>query len=102
MWDFLTGAAMQRMVVYSTIGYILNTAEITWEDGRFWCVMILTIVLEQISLSDGRNTAASYLLEMPKMKLMRLKDFMDRVNRGEDHSEEELRKLLKDDKDGTE
>jgi hypothetical protein len=91
MWDLLTGATMQRMVVYSTIGYILSTAEITWEDGRFWCVMILTVVLEQI-----------YLLEMPKMKLMRLKDFMDRVNRGEDHSEEELRKLLKDDKDGTE
>ena len=101
MWELFTGPTMQRLVLYSTISFILSTLEVNWDDARFWCVIVCMLVLEHISHNEGRTTAASYLLEMPKIKLMKLKDFIDRVNRGEDPDEQELRKLLKDD-DGTE
>ena len=86
---------MQRLVVFCTISYLLSTANITWDDSRFWCFIVLLFVLEHLAHMEGMQHGTENLLGMPRGKLLRLKDFMDRVERGEKHSEEELNTILK-------
>ena len=88
---------MQRMVIYSTIGYILSTAEIDFEDTRFWCMLTLVILLEFMAEANGMRTGIETMLGMSKIKLNQLKDFIDAVERGEEKDENELNELLKKD-----
>lgn len=86
---------MQRMVIYSTIGYILSTAEIDFEDTRFWCMLTLIILLEFMAESNGIRTGIETMLTMSRSKLNKLKDFTDSIERGEERDEEELNEILK-------
>jgi len=95
MWELLTGKTMQRLVVFCTISYLLSTANITWDDSRFWCFIVLLFVLEHLAHMEGMQHGTENLLNMPRAKLLKLKDFMDKVERGGDHSEEELNTILK-------
>lgn len=97
MWEALTGRLMQRVVIYSTIGYILSTAEIDFEDARFWCIIILVIMLEFMAEASGMRTGIETMLAMSRNKLNRLKDFIDSVERGEERDEAELNEILKQD-----
>ena len=101
MWDLLTGRAMQRLVVISTIFWILTTLDLGWDDIRWWAVMVLLLVLEFISGVDGELRGTNNLLSMRRDTLISLKDFIDSVGAGNVHSIDELNKILnkKDQKD---
>lgn len=87
---------MQRLVVWGTLSYILSTASITWNDSRFWCVLVLVWILEHLSNIEGGIQSADHLMNMSRSQLLELKDFIDRVSKGDDAvSEEELNKILK-------
>lgn len=87
---------MQRLVVWSTLSYILSTAGMAWDDSRFWCVIALLWVLEYLSGIDGGIRGTDHLLSMPREQLLELKDFMDRVTNGDKSaSEDELNEIMK-------
>ena len=100
MWDLLTGRTMQRLVVLSTIFWILTTLDLHWDDTRWWAVFVLLLVFEYISGVDGEMRGTNNLLSMSRSKLISLKDFIDSVGEGNVHSIDELNKILK--KDDTE
>ena len=86
---------MQRVVIYSIMGHILSTAEITYEDSRFWCTMALIILLELIAKAEGMKDGVEHILNMSSVKLNKLKDFIDSVARGEERDVNELNEILK-------
>lgn len=91
---------MQRIVVLSTIFAILTTVGLHWNDERWWCILVLLILLEFLAHSHGMQVGTMGLLEMHKVKLMHLKDLYDRNEKGENVSLTDLRKTLdKDEKD---
>ena len=96
MRDLLTGKTMQRLVSISAIFAILSTAGIGFEDSRFWCVVVLILVIEYIAHYNGMQEATSNLLSMQRGKLIKLKDFIDNVANGGEHSVDELIQLLKE------
>jgi len=100
MWDLLTGRTMQRLVVLSTIFWILTTLDLHWDDTRWWAVFVLLLVFEYISGVEGEMRGTNNMLSMSRDKLISLKDFMDSVGAGNVHSIDELNKILK--KDDTE
>ena len=100
MWEFLTGRTMQRLVVLSTIFWILTTLDLHWDDTRWWAVFVLLLVFEYISGVDGEMRGTNNMLSMSRDKLISLKDFIDSVGEGNVHSIDELNKILK--KDDTE
>ena len=91
---------MQRLVVLSTIFWILTTLDLHWDDTRWWAVFVLLLVFEYISGVDGEMRGTNNLLSMSRSKLISLKDFIDSVGEGNVHSIDELNKILK--KDDTE
>jgi hypothetical protein len=96
MWETLTGSAMQRLVVWCLISYIMSTADIMWDDVRFWCVMVLLLVLEWLAEIEGGVKGTDHLLSMPRAQLLKLKDFMDKVDAGDDTvTVDELNEILK-------
>jgi len=99
MWSFITGAKMQRLVCISTIFAILGTVDLQWNDSRWWCIGVLLLVLEYLAHNAGVQDSINNLLSMRKDKLMRLKDFMDSVENGDDRSEEELFNIIKKEED---
>jgi len=86
---------MQRLVVIATISYILSTTGMEWDDSRFWCIIVLLMVLEHLAHTDGMQKATENLLTMSRNKLLKLKDFMDGVSRGEERTGDELIEILK-------
>ena len=95
MWDFLFGRTMQKMVALSTIFWILTTLELSWDDIRWWAIFVLMLVISYLDRTEGEQIGAANLLNMSRSRLIRVKDFMDRVERGGDHSVEELNEILK-------
>jgi hypothetical protein len=95
MWDALTGRFMQRVVIYSIMGHILSTAEIDFNDARFWCILILVILLEFIARAEGTKEGIEHILNMSSAKLSKLKEFIDSVARGEERNVNELNEILK-------
>jgi len=91
---------MQRLVVLSTIFWILTTLDLHWDDTRWWAVFVLLLVFEYISGVEGEMRGTNNMLSMSRDKLISLKDFMDSVGAGNVHSIDELNKILK--KDDTE
>jgi len=102
MWELLTGPTMIRMVVYSTISYMLSCLGIIWDDSRFWCFIVLIYVLEHLASSQGRQEAIEYLMELSKMKILRLKEIYDSTDNSIDEIKEVHKLMKKDDKDGDE
>jgi len=90
---------MMRLVVYSTISYMLSTLGIMWDDSRFWCFIVLIFILEHLAHSQGKQDATTFILSMHRGKLLKLKDFFDRVEKGISNDPEELVQILKE-KDG--
>lgn len=72
--------------------------EVGIDDFRFWAVFILLFILEFISKNEGIQIGSEHLLGMSRAKLLEVKDFMDSVARGNDHSPEELKNILKKDR----
>jgi len=99
MWELLTGPMMIRLVAYSTMSYMLSTLGITWDDSRFWCFIVLIVILEHLAHSQGKQDATTFLLSLHRGKLIKLKDFFDRVENGTSNSADELIQILKE-KDG--
>lgn len=103
MWEFLTGAKMQRIVVISTIFAILSTVDLHWDDSRWWCIAILLLLIEWLAHSAGIKAGAEHVLDMHRIKLLHLKDLYDRSTNGENITLVDLNKVLKkEDKDETE
>ena len=101
MLDFLLGRWMQKMVALSGIFWVLSTLDLHWDDIRWWGVLILLMVMDHISGIDGEHRGVSNTLGLSRDKLLKVKDFMDSVERGDSHSVEDLNKILnnKDHKD---
>ena len=97
MWDLLTGRTMQRLVVLSTIFWILTTLDLHWDDVRWWAVFVLLLVFEYLAGVEGEMRGTNNMLSMSRDKLLSLKDFMDSVGAGNVHSVDELNKILKKD-----
>ena len=95
MWELLTGPSMMRLVVYSTISYMLSSLGILWDDSKFWCFIALIWVLEYISSSQTRTDTIEYLMSLPKMNLYRLKDMYDQANNNSHTDVNEIRDLMK-------
>jgi hypothetical protein len=96
MWEFITGRQMQRIVVISTIFYILSTAEIYYTDERWWCMLAMIIIIEFLSYGHGMLDGTSNLLDMDRDKLLKIKDYIDDIDQGTDHNEEKLVDILKE------
>ena len=100
MLDLLFGRWMQKLVAVSAIFWILTTLDLHWDDTRWWCITALIMVIDYLSRLDGEHIGVSRILYLPREKLLRIKDFMDAVDRGEETSVDELNKILKkEDKD---
>jgi hypothetical protein len=99
MWDLLTGTLMQRLVIFAGLGSILDTADIYWNDTRWWAFFILIIVLEFIAHGKGMLLGTTNILSMHKTRLLEIKDFLDSLENGEDRKEEELINILKKEED---
>lgn len=89
------------MVAISGIFWILTTLDLHWEDTRWWAILILLMVVDHIAGIDGEHRGVYNTLGMSRDKLVKVKDFMDSVERGDSHSVEDLDKILnkKDQKD---
>ena len=99
MWDLLTGSLMQRLVIFAGISGILSTADIYWQDTRWWAVFILILVLEFLAHGKGMLQGTNNILSMRRTRLLEVKDFMDSIENGEDRKEEELINILKKEED---
>lgn len=86
---------MQKVVALSIIFWILTTLDLYWDDTRWWAILILMMVIDHISGVDGEHRGVSNTLALSRDKLLKVKDFMDSVERGGDHSVEDLDKILK-------
>ena len=86
---------MQKVVALSIIFWILTTLDLHWDDTRWWAILILMMVIDHISGVDGEHRGVSNTLALSRDKLLKVKDFMDSVERGGDHSVEDLDKILK-------
>lgn len=87
---------MQRIVVISIILYILSTADIYYTDERWWCMLAMIVIIEFLSYGHGMFDGTNNLLDMDRNKLIKIKDYMDDINQGTDHNEEELVNILKE------
>lgn len=101
MINLLFGRWMQKMVALSIIFWIMSTLGLHWDDTRWWAIFVLLLVLDHLASIDGEHRGVYNTLGMPREKLLKVKDFMDSVERGGDHSVEDLNKILnnKDQKD---
>ena len=95
MLELFTGTIMQRLVLYCTISLLLVTIEITWEDARFWCMITCLFLLEHLASIEGEKRGVGNILGMHRSKLLKIKDFMDSVESGNDHDISELNEILK-------
>jgi hypothetical protein len=95
MFDLFLGRWMQKVVALSIIFWILTTLDLHWDDTRWWAILILMMVIDHISGVDGEHRGVSNTLALSRDKLLKVKDFMDSVERGGDHSVEDLDKILK-------
>jgi hypothetical protein len=95
MFDLFLGRWMQKVVALSIIFWILTTLDLYWDDTRWWAILILMMVIDHISGVDGEHRGVSNTLALSRDKLLKVKDFMDSVERGGDHSVEDLDKILK-------
>ena len=86
---------MQKVVALSIIFWILTTLDLHWDDTRWWAILILMMVIDHISGVDGEHRGVSNTLGLSRDKLLKVKDFMDSVERGGDHSVDDLNKILK-------
>lgn len=86
---------MQKIVALSTIFWILTTLDLHWDDVRWWAVLVLLMVMGHLERTEGEHIGISNILSMKRSKLIKIKDFMDSVGRGGDHSVEELKEILK-------
>jgi hypothetical protein len=95
MFDLFFGRWMQKVVALSIIFWILTTLDLHWDDTRWWAILILMMVIDHISGVDGEHRGVSNTLGLSRDKLLKVKDFMDSVERGGDHSVDDLNKILK-------
>lgn len=94
MMSFLFGRTMQKVVALSAIFWILTTVELTWDDIRWWAIFVLLLVIGHLDRIEGEHTGVSNVLNMSRSKLIKVKDFMDSVENGGDHTVEDLNKIL--------
>ena len=90
---------MQKIVAVSTIFWILTTLELSWDDVRWWAIFILILVISHLDRLEGELIGVANVFNMKKSKLIRVKDFMDSVERGGDHSVKDLNEILKKEED---
>ena len=84
----------------SAIFWVLTTLDLHWDDTRWWAIFVLLLVIGHIDRLEGEHIGVARMLQMPREKLLKVKDFMDSVERGEESSVDELNKILKkEDKD---
>jgi len=94
---------MQRVVIISTIFAILTTVDLHWDDSRWWCIVVMLLLLEWLAHSAGVKAGAEHLLDLHRINLLQLKDLYDRNENGETVTMAELDKVLKkEDKDDAE
>ena len=48
---------LERIAIYSILGYILGQIGYDWQSAIFWCVLGLVICLQAIARSEGYDEA---------------------------------------------
>ena len=92
--SFLFGRTMQKIVALTIIFWILTTAGVHWDDVRWWAIFVLLIVVSHLDKIEGEYIGVSSVLSMSRSKLIKVKDFMDSVENGGNHSVDDLNKIL--------
>lgn len=91
MIEILSSRAMQRLVALIGFFWVLTKLSEPWNDLRVWAISVLLIVLEYLSMEEGKLLGAEKLLAMPRDTLIQVKDLIDASPDGMD--DEDLKKL---------
>jgi hypothetical protein len=69
---------IQRLVLYATLGFLLDALGQGATDWGFWCVLALFICSDYISRKEGQDHGIWITITLPADKLAELKRQLDR------------------------
>jgi hypothetical protein len=68
---------IQRLVLYATLGFLLNALGQGATDWGFWCVLALFVCGDVIARREGQDTGIILTLSLPIAKLTELKQQLE-------------------------
>ena len=83
--DYLYEASMTRVVLYATLGFLMDSLGQSAGDWGFWCVLALFISSDTLSRRQGYEDGMVFVATLPDSALAKIK--------------QEVTKILKDSKD---
>ena len=69
------------------------------DDARLWGILVLVIILEFLSYTQGMESGIERVMSMNKLKIMTLKDIMDAAEQGKEIDEKDFKDIFKKDDD---
>ena len=69
------------------------------DDARLWGILVLVIILEFLSHTQGMESGIERVMSMNKLKIMTLKDIMDAAEQGKEIDEKDIKNIFKKDDD---
>jgi hypothetical protein len=69
---------IQRLVLYATLGFLLNALGQSAFDWGFWCVLALFVCGDVIARKEGQEHGIWITLNLPADKLTELKQQLDK------------------------
>jgi hypothetical protein len=69
---------LQRIVLYATLGYLLDSLAIGFEHWGFWCVLGLFWASEVLARKEGQDHGIWITITLPADKLAELKQQIDK------------------------
>lgn len=70
---------IQRIVLYATLGFLLNALGQSALDWGFWCVLALFISSEVLARRQGYEEGMVFVATLPDSVLAKIKQEVDRI-----------------------
>ena len=76
---------IQRIVLYATLGFLLDALGQSAGDWGFWCVLGLFISVDILARREGYEAGMVMVATLPEAALIKLKQEVDRILKDTDN-----------------
>ena len=72
---------MTRLVLYATLGYLLDVLGHSWDSWGFWCVLALYMCSEHLARRDGYEQGMVFIATLSDAHLARIREEVDKITK---------------------
>lgn len=81
IWLPLMTPFIERLALWCCLGVVLGAGDITYNNWLFWCVIVLVMAIQWVSVRDGREDGAYLTLQLPLDEFAAIKRELEEIEK---------------------